>query len=163
MTLITADTPGWIYILCFDRPIGNAANARALARHYLGFAIDVPSRVAVHAAGRGQALTQAVVKAGIGWQVFYRSGTPALERYLKAHYKQTPCLCPRCAAAKGRRNRYGFQPLDQAAMVLPPADLEEFPEPPPRSMDWLEMQITRGWRAALTPAPTDLSAIDDLL
>ena len=82
MTLITADTLGALYILCFDRPIGNPENTRALAGHYLGFALDVPTRVALHAAGQGSALTQAVVKAGIGWQVFYRPGTPGLERWL---------------------------------------------------------------------------------
>src|SRR5438128_916089 len=117
-TLITGETPGSLYLLCFDQVIGNRANTRAMAKHYLGFSIDLPHRLAEHRAGRGQALTSAAVAQQIGWQVFYRFGTPSLERYLKGHYKQAHRLCPRCAHARRWRPSYGFQPLDQLAFDL---------------------------------------------
>lgn len=162
--MITANTLGYLYILCLDRPIGNPDNTRGLAKHYLGFAIDVQARVATHAAGRGQALTAAAVEQGIGWSVFYRSGTPGLERWLKAHYKKTPRLCPRCCGAHGRRSVYGFQPLEQLALPLI-TEIEDFPEPPVVRADFFEIAHLRGWnaqRALLIPAP-DLARLDDLL
>ena len=165
MTLITADTLGALYILCFDRPIGNPENTRALAGHYLGFALDVPARVALHAAGHGSALTQAVVKAGIGWQVFYRPGTPGLERWLKAHYKSTPGLCPRCCGKRHRTARYGFQPLEQCSFSLVVADDFEFPAQPAGRMDWLEIQMQRESRALRTSfvPVAGLAAVDECL
>ena len=166
MTLITADTLGALYILCFDRPIGNAENSRALAGHYLGFALDVPARIALHAAGHGSALTQAVVKAGIGWQVFYRPGTPGLERWLKAHYKNTPGLCPRCCTKQHRRPRYGFQPLEQLALPLITVDDGfEFPFQPAGRPDGMEIAIIRSSRisrAELVPT-AGLAAVDECL
>lgn len=165
MTLITADTLGYLYILCFDRPIGNAENSRALAGHYLGFALDVPTRIAIHAAGQGSALTQAVVKAGIGWQAFYRPGTPGLERWLKVHYKSTPGLCPRCCGARHRTARYGFQPLTQLALPLGMADDFDFPAQPAKRADWLEIQMQRESRALRTSfiPLAGLAAVDDCL
>lgn len=159
MTLITAETEGYLYILCFERAIGNPENRRALASHYLGWAMDLPGRLAQHASGHGSALTQAVVAQGIGWRAFYKPGTPALERWYKARYKSTPSLCPHCAASRGRRDRFGFQPLDQLAIAFAPI---AFPDPPKLRADWLEYQILRGWRAnrpAIAPAGID----DDLL
>jgi len=158
--LITGETLGWLYILCFSRPVGNVENARAMARHYLGWAGDVRARIAQHAAGRGQHLTVAAVARGIGWEVYYRPGTPALERWLKAHHKNTPLLCPHCASLRGRRPGYGFQPLVQPAL---PFDSDELPEITIGRMDWLEMQIGAEWRATRIPTPAGLAAIDDLL
>ena len=162
-----ADTLGWLYILCFDRPIGNAENSRAQAGHYLGWTLDVPARVATHAAGRGAAITAAAVQQGIAWHVYYRPGTPALERYFKTHYKQTPRCCPRCAERRGRRLAHGFQPLDQLALPLAPQlpDDDFPPVPKAARMDYYEIVHLRDWqaqRALLIPAP-NLTALDDLL
>jgi predicted GIY-YIG superfamily endonuclease len=157
-SLITADTLGWLYILCFSRPIGNPLNRRAQASHYLGWASDVAARIAQHAAGRGQALTVAAVEMGISWQVYYRPGTPALERWLKAHHKNTPQLCPHCATSRGRAARYGFQPLDQLAFDF---DSGELPEVTIGRMDWLEIKINQEWRSKRIPAAYGLD--DDLL
>jgi putative endonuclease len=163
MSVITAETEGYLYILCFDRPLGNPDNRRAMASHYLGWCLDVPSRVAMHAAGAGSALTQAVVAQGIGWEVYYRLGTPGLERRLKSTYKDTPCLCPRCATRRGRRPSYGFQSLAQLAITFRASDLpEDFPAPPKDRMDWLEGQILRGWRAS-RPVAAASAGDDDLL
>jgi hypothetical protein len=44
-----------VYLFHADRPIGNLANPRAQARHYLGYADDLTSRIAVQLAGNAQA------------------------------------------------------------------------------------------------------------
>lgn len=167
MTSYPADTLGFLYLLCFDRPLGNLENTRAQAGHYLGWALDVPARVATHAAGRGAAITAAAVQQGITWQVYYRRGTPALERYFKLLYKQTPRCCPRCAHRRGRRPAHGFQPLEQLALPLATQLLDDdFPPVPPTArMDYYEIVHLRDWqaqRALLIPAP-NLTALDDLL
>lgn len=161
MTIIFDTTPGWLYILHFDRPLGNLANVRGQAAHYLGFAIDVRARIADHAAGRGAAITQAAVAAGIGFEAFYRAGTRATERQFKTSQKNTPSLCPCCRARRGLSNRYGFQPLAQLALAL----IEDFPALPPARMDYAEIAQLRDWRllrASLLPAG-DLAAVDAAL
>lgn len=156
--LITGETPGNLYLLCFDQVIGNRENTRAMAKHYLGWSIDLTHRLAEHAAGRGQPLTAAAVEKKIGWQVFYRFGTPNLERYLKGHYKQANRLCPRCAGARHWTPSYGFQPLDQLCLDF---DSGELPTIELGRMDWLEIKINQEWRALRIPAPSGID--DDLL
>lgn len=58
MTMTPA--PGTVYLLHFDRPYEHA-------RHYLGWTVDLPARLAEHAAGRGARLLTVVRAAGIGW------------------------------------------------------------------------------------------------
>jgi putative endonuclease len=142
------DTLGWLYVLCFDRPLGNPDNARALASHYLGFCIDLPNQLTTHAAGRGSSLTAAAVAQGITWTVYYRPNTPKLKHWLKSHYKHTPMLCPHCAGSRGRRPAYDFQPLDQLALPLGADDA--LPDVAPGKMDWFEIKQLRGWRATMT-------------
>lgn len=161
MTVIFDTTPGWLYILCFDRPLGNLDNVRGQAQHYLGFALDPHARIADHAAGRGAAVTQAAVAAGIGWQALARAGTRASERQFKTTLKNTPCLCPRCRARRSLANRYGFMPITQLALPL----IEDFPALPARRMDYAEIAQLRDWRllrASLVPA-ADLAAVDAAL
>lgn len=161
--LITGETAGTLYLLCFDQVIGNVANTRAMAKHYLGFCTDLDRRLKQHAAGTGQPITAAAVEKGIGWQVFYRPGTPALERYLKGSYKQANRLCPRCAIARHWRPSYGFQPLDQLALDL---DSDELPDVVQLGRaGWAEIQAQAAARRYFVSAPTEerLAAIDDLL
>jgi hypothetical protein len=75
---------GVIYLLHFDRPIGDLANPRGFAGHYTGWTHDLPARLAAHAAGRGARLMEVVGEAGIGWQLArIWTGTRARERSLK--------------------------------------------------------------------------------
>ncbi len=53
-------TAGTVYLLHFQRPYRHA-------RHYLGWASDLPARLAEHAAGRGARLLAVIQAAGIGW------------------------------------------------------------------------------------------------
>ena len=60
---------GLIYLVHFDRPIGDVSNPRGYARHYTGWTLNLPVRLGEHAAGRGARLMQVVTERGIGWQV----------------------------------------------------------------------------------------------
>jgi hypothetical protein len=75
---------GVIYLIHFDQAIGDLANPRGFASHYTGWTLDLPVRLADHAAGRGARLMQVVGEQGIGWQLArIWAGTRARERSLK--------------------------------------------------------------------------------
>jgi hypothetical protein len=74
---------GVIYLLHFDRPIGDLHNPRGFASHYT-WTLDLPARLVDHAAGRGARLMQVVGELGIGWQLDrIWTGTRDRERSLK--------------------------------------------------------------------------------
>jgi hypothetical protein len=60
---------GVVYLLHFDRPIGDLGNPRGFASHYTGWTLDLPTRLIDHAQGRGARLLQVVGELGIGWQL----------------------------------------------------------------------------------------------
>ena len=75
---------GVIYLIHFDRPLGDLANPRGFASHYTGWTLDLPARLIDHAAGRGARLMQVVGELGIGWQLArIWTGTRTRERSLK--------------------------------------------------------------------------------
>jgi hypothetical protein len=49
---------GLVYLLHFDRPIGDLTNPRGFAAHYTGWTLDLPGRLQDHAAGRGARLME---------------------------------------------------------------------------------------------------------
>ena len=74
-----------------------------------------------------------------------------LERALKRQ-KMTPCLCPRCAASRGRRPHAGFQPLAQLELpclvdVEPWPEGFDFPTPTLTRPSWAEWANDRQQRA----------------
>jgi hypothetical protein len=85
----TPDPVGSVYLLHFDRPIGDLNNPRGYAGHYTGWTLDLRGRLGDHAAGKGPKdggarLVQVVRQAGIGFQlVRVWEGTRGLERSLK--------------------------------------------------------------------------------
>jgi hypothetical protein len=89
---------GIVYLLHFDRPIGDVANPRGFASHYTGWTLDLPARLVEHAAGRGARLMAVVGELGIGWQLarVWR-GPRALERSLKQ--RGAARRCPVCHLA----------------------------------------------------------------
>jgi hypothetical protein len=96
---------GAIYLLHFDRPIGDLTNPRGFASHYTGWTLDLPHRLIEHAAGRGARLMEVVGEAGIGWQLArVWPGTRARERSLKGSGGAAR-RCPVCQLA-----RLGLQP-----------------------------------------------------
>ena len=107
---------GVIYLLHFDRPIGDLANSRGFASHYTGWTLDLPARLVDHAHGRGARLMQVIGELGIGWQLArIWTGTRSRERSLKQQGGAAR-RCPVCQLAA-----LGLQPprpLDPLALEL---------------------------------------------
>lgn len=99
---------GIIYLLHFERPVGNLANPRAQARHYIGFTQNrrtLPQRLAHHREGRGSRLVHAVARAGIAFEVVRTwEGSRGDERRLK-NRKKAHQLCPACCACRMSKGR----------------------------------------------------------
>lgn len=94
-----APSPGTVYLLHFDEPIGNMANSRAQAQHYIGWAADPEARLEAHRGGAGARITAWCAQAGIGFDIVRTwTGDRRLERRLK-NRKCAPKLCPVCSAA----------------------------------------------------------------
>jgi predicted GIY-YIG superfamily endonuclease len=106
---------GVIYLIHFDRPIGDLRNPRGFASHYTGWTLDLPSRLVLHAQGRGARLMQVVGEQGIGWQLArIWTGTRTRERSLKQ--RGATRRCPVCQLAA-----LGLQPprpVDPLAVEL---------------------------------------------
>jgi hypothetical protein len=106
---------GVVYLLHFDRPIGDLGNPRGFASHYTGWTMDLPARLVDHANGRGARLLQVVGELGIGWQLArIWTGTRARERSLKQ--RGATRRCPACQLAA-----LGLQPprsVDPLALEL---------------------------------------------
>jgi hypothetical protein len=108
---------GIIYLLHFDRPIGDLANPRGFASHYTGWTLDLPARLVDHAHGRGARLMQVVGEAGIGWQLArIWTGTRARERSLKQ--RGATRRCPVCRIA--RLDLQPPRPVDPLTLELGP-------------------------------------------
>jgi hypothetical protein len=92
-----SNVEGTVYLLHFLEPIGNPANRRAMAQHYIGWGIeDGIERIAIQTAGGGAAIVRAVQAKGIGFVVAATwPGSRALERQLK-NRKCAPRYCPVC-------------------------------------------------------------------
>jgi hypothetical protein len=107
---------GVIYLVHFDRPIGDLTNPRGFASHYTGWTLDLPARLVDHAQGRGARLMQVVGEHGIGWQLArIWTGTRTRERSLKRSGGAAR-RCPVCQLAA-----LGLQPprpLDPLAIEL---------------------------------------------
>lgn len=82
-----------VYLIHFERPFKHA-------KHYTGYADDVPKRLERHRSGAGARLLRAVQAAGIGWEVaqVWPDGDKTFERKLK---KQGGASrhCPVCKQA----------------------------------------------------------------
>ena len=81
---------GVIYLLHLDPPgLGHA-------KHYTGWASDLPARLALHEAGQGARLLAVAKAAGIGWTLARTwPGTRARERQLKRQGGASR-RCPMC-------------------------------------------------------------------
>lgn len=87
-----------VYLLHFAEPIGNPANRRAMAQHYIGWTSEPAKRMDRHAAGNGAAIMRAVHARHIRVELARTwSGTRTLERQLKRR-KNARQLCPICRA-----------------------------------------------------------------
>jgi len=95
---MSTQNSGTVYLLHLARPLGNLANNRAQAAHYLGWSKgDATKRIADHIAGRGSALTRAAFAAGISLEVVkvWTNEDRNFERALK-NKKNAKGICPIC-------------------------------------------------------------------
>jgi predicted GIY-YIG superfamily endonuclease len=87
---------GTVYLIHFDRPIGDLDNPHGQARHYLGYTDDLETRLEAHRQGNGARLMEVITERGIGWAVTRTwCGDRGLERRLKNRHN-SPKLCPIC-------------------------------------------------------------------
>lgn len=96
---------GTVYLIHFDRPIGDLDNPRGQARHYLGYTDDLETRLKAHRQGNGARLMEVIAEAGISWTLVRTwQGNRALERKLKDRHN-APKLCPICRMARSNGGR----------------------------------------------------------
>jgi len=121
---------GLVYLLHFDRPIGDTSNPRGFAGHYTGWTLDLPARLQAHATGRGARLMEVVGEAGIGWQLArIWPGTRTRERSLKGSggaARRCPiCQLTRLGLAPARpADLFAFEVgARAAAYTTPPSEL----------------------------------------
>jgi hypothetical protein len=91
----------YCYLLHFAVPIGNPANRRACAQHYLGFTSKgLHARLDRHYAGNGAAIMGDLIQRPIPWALARTwTGNRATEKQLKARHNARQ-LCPICRAEK---------------------------------------------------------------
>jgi predicted GIY-YIG superfamily endonuclease len=88
-----------IYILRFERTLGNLNSPYGQAHYYVGYCEDdrLPERLAEHRCGAGAAITRAAARQGISFDlVATMPGDRARERQIKRQ-KSTPRLVARLA------------------------------------------------------------------
>lgn len=167
---ITLRSIGWCYLLHMSRPLGNTANVRAMAQHYVGYADDaigdgvsLERRIAEHLAGQGARITRAAVAAGIAIELVAVWRAPlAFEKQLKRR-KEAPRLCPICCKARGRKVKIAqvvpeqlALPFETEALVEPWPVGFEFPAPTLLRPVWAEIVAEQAARrAAIAPALAD--------
>jgi hypothetical protein len=88
---------GEVYVLHYDKPIGNSGNRHGTAQHYSGWRRTGSARLGHHANGTSRAsLPDAFHRAGIGFRVGYlEPGTRDDERRLKNRHN-LPGVCAIC-------------------------------------------------------------------
>lgn len=87
---------GTVYLLHFERPIGDLDNPRGQARHYLGYTEDLEARLQAHRSGNGARLMEVVSELGIGWTLARTwQGERDVGRRLKRQHN-SPRFCPIC-------------------------------------------------------------------
>ncbi len=91
-----------VYLIHFDTPLGDFANSRGQAQHYLGYTDDLESRMEAHRSGNGSRIMEVVGEAGIPWRLVRTwDGGRDLERKLKRQHN-SPRLCPVCRLGRQR-------------------------------------------------------------
>lgn len=91
-----ADDGGSVYLIHFAQPIGDLANPKGHAQHYIGYTEDLARRAAEERGPAAPAILRAVNEAGIGWRVVRTwEGTRDTERQIKLLRAGTR-LCPEC-------------------------------------------------------------------
>lgn len=101
--------PSQVYLIHFDRPIGNPDSPHGTARHYIGTTDNLERRLTEHAKGLYSKCTRimgAVHEYGVSWQLARTWERPdgdgyEFEQKLKRR-KNAAQLCPICRANGGK-------------------------------------------------------------
>lgn len=154
-----ASTQGEVYLFHFTAPLGNLANPRAMANHYVGFAEDLDARLAKQLAGHGAKIVAAALKQGLIFEIYHWPACLATEKLVK-RTKKTALYCPACCAAAHRKLKALPTPptIEQLTLDL---DTEPLPAIELGRMDWIEMKIQQEWSGRRIPTPAGID--DDLL
>lgn len=89
-----------VYLIHFDKPIGNPDNPRAQAQHYLGWANDVLERLDQHKQGSSARIMRYVYQNNIGLSIVRLwEGSAYIESRLKLLH-DNKSLCPVCNPLK---------------------------------------------------------------
>ena len=93
-----------VYLIHFDKPIGDLDNPRGRAQHYLGCTDNLEVRVEAHRSGNGAKIMAAVVEKGIGFRLVRTwEGGRELEKQLKRQHNH-PRFCPICKGGRHESN-----------------------------------------------------------
>ena len=99
-----------VYLLHFSQPFKHA-------KHYMGFAEDIDTRLERHRAGNGSRLIAVITQAGIDFELARTwVGDRALERKLKQR-KDAPRLCPICDEKAMSRGNYTAKEREQKSRM----------------------------------------------
>ena len=117
---MTASLLGHVYLVCFEPPIGDSANPKGSASHYLGWAEDVDGRMAEHRAGRGACILAACVEQGIAFEVVrtWAGVDRNFERRLKRQHNAWR-HCPRCGSRGTRAGPAQPDPVPASRAWMP--------------------------------------------
>lgn len=102
-----------VYLIHFDKPIGDVSNPHGYAQHYIGWVEEpegLEDRLDQHRSGWGARIMAYVSDHNIPWAVVRTwDGDRALERRLKRR-KDAPKLCPVCNPdGWRRRGNYNYE------------------------------------------------------
>lgn len=86
-----------VYLIHFDSPLSHA-------RHYIGYASNIPKRLELHKQGQGSRLLKAVQESGIGYKIvrLWTGKDGSFERKLKSQGGAAH-LCPLCSGQDRKR------------------------------------------------------------
>jgi len=136
-----------VYLYHFEQPLGNE---RHTAQHYVGYAVNLDARDAMHQRGRGSHFTRAAVERGIAFRLarVWHGATREIERRIKRSGRSFADFCPVCAGELAMRRGRTF---GESVVIAAPAELDEWPAAPASvsaRADRYELGVRRAWRAA---------------
>jgi len=148
---------GVIYLIHFDQAIADHA------RHYLGWASDLPARLEAHRAGRGARLMEVCKERGITWHLARTwEGSRDRERAIKDR-AESPRLCPDCTSSPKPVTRGRSAEARPAPKAVPEPGPEPWPWPGRPDVEaavggyarYLPLMdaLEGKWRAEAGPAP----------
>lgn len=86
----------YVYLIHFNQPI----SPNHTTQHYVGWCLNLKSRINDHRTNSGARLTQVANQRQISWQVVRLwNGNRDLERWLKSQHNHRP-FCPCCTATQ---------------------------------------------------------------